>query len=168
MGVPAAANVVAALPTIALSGPSGADAAPPPQVTPQDLPPCRVPRPAPGRGAGRRGRLSARPAGRAAVAEWAAQFHQRYLDLSPIAEHFWVPTTPEEQPVVPLGTIVSGRPDGWDRKGHPDGPELDGIPDLISGPLQGWLVDEPHYGLYYFKHIIGDLDVDPATIETPH
>jgi hypothetical protein len=102
------------------------------------------------------------------LAEWAAQFHRRYLDLSSIAEHFWVPTTPEEQPVVSLGTIVSGRPSGWDRQGHPDGPELDGIPDIVSGPLQGWLVDEPDHGLYYFKHIVAGLDVDPATIETPH
>jgi PD-(D/E)XK nuclease superfamily len=102
------------------------------------------------------------------LAEWAAQFHRRYLDLSSIAEHFWVPTTPEEQPVVPLGTIVSGRPSGWDRKGHPDGPGLDGIPDIVSGPLQGWLVDEPDHGLHYFKHIVAGLDVDPATIETPH
>jgi hypothetical protein len=100
------------------------------------------------------------------LAGWAAQFRRRYLDLSPIADHFAVPTTPEGQPVVPLGTVVSARPSGWDRKGHPDGPQLDGIPEIVSGPLQGWLVDERDHGRYYFKHVVGGLDVDPATIET--
>jgi len=70
---------------------------------------------------------------------WAAQFQERYLDLSPIADHFAVPTTPKGQPVVPLGTVVSARPSGWVRKGHPDGPQLDGIPDVVSGPYgDGW------------------------------
>ena len=100
------------------------------------------------------------------LAEWAAQFRQRYLDLSPITEHFRVPTTPEDQPVVPVGTIVSGRPNGWDRKGDPDGPELDDIPDVISGPLQGRLVNEPDHGPCHFKHTVNGLEVDPATIET--
>jgi hypothetical protein len=95
-----------------------------------------------------------------------AQFRRRYLDLSPIAGHFPVPTTPQGQPVVPLGTVVSARPSGWDHKGHLDGPELGRIPYLISGPLQGWLIDERDHGRYYFKHIVGGLDVDPATIET--
>jgi hypothetical protein len=45
------------------------------------------------------------------LAEWAAQFRQRYLDLTPITEHFWVPAIPVDQPVVPVGTIVSGQPD---------------------------------------------------------
>jgi hypothetical protein len=68
-----------------------------------------------------------------------AQFRRRYLDLSPIADHFAVPTTPEGQPVVPLGTVVSARPSGWDRKGHLDGPQLDGIPEVVSGPYRdGW------------------------------
>ena len=58
------------------------------------------------------------------LAGWAAQFRRRYLDLSPIAGHFPVPTTPQGQPVVPLGTVVSARPSGWDHKGHLDGPEL--------------------------------------------
>jgi hypothetical protein len=100
------------------------------------------------------------------LAGWAAQFRRRYLELSPIADHFAVPTTPQDQPVVPLGTVVSARPSGWDHKGHRDGPELGGIPDLISGPLQGWLVEERDHGRYYFKHVVGGLDVDPATIET--
>jgi hypothetical protein len=100
------------------------------------------------------------------LAGWAAQFRRRYLDLSPIAGRFPVPTTPQGQPVVPLGTVVSARPSGWDHRGHPDGPQLDGIPDLISGPLQGWLVNERDHDRYYFKHVVGGLDVDPATIET--
>jgi PD-(D/E)XK nuclease superfamily len=100
------------------------------------------------------------------LAGWAAQFRRRYLDLSPLAGYFPVPTTPQDQPVVPLGTVVSARPSGWDHKGHPDGPQLDGIPEMVRGPLQGWLVDERDHGLYYFKHVVGGLDVDPATIET--
>jgi hypothetical protein len=100
------------------------------------------------------------------LAGWAAQFRRRYLELSPIADHFAVPTTPVGEPVVSLGTVVSATPSGWDHKGHPDGPQLDSIPDLISGPLQGWPVDEQDHGLYYFRHIVGGLDVDPATIET--
>jgi hypothetical protein len=73
------------------------------------------------------------------------------------------PTQQERNDV--LGTIISGRPDGWDRKRQPDGPELDDIPDVISGPLTGRLIDEPDHGLHYFQHVIGDLVVDPATIE---
>lgn len=48
------------------------------------------------------------------------------------------------------------------------GPEM---PERRSRPsgriLQGWLVEERDHGLYYFfKHVVGGLDVDPATIET--
>jgi len=100
-----------------------------------------------------------------ALAEWAVQFRRRYLDLSPLAHHVAVPAPPGDRPVVPLGTWVSGRPDGWDRKGQPDGPELTGIPDVVSGALRGWLVDEPDQGIYYFKHIVSGVDVDSTTIE---
>ena len=103
------------------------------------------------------------------LAEWAAQFRQRYLDLSPITEHFWVPATPEDQLVVPVGTIVSGRPDGWDRKGHPDGPELDDNPDVIettadpgTGHASASTIDEQVRRVAeHCRAVLGDLSLLP-------
>ena len=49
------------------------------------------------------------------------------------------------------GTVVSARPSGWNHKGHLDGPQLDGIREVVRGALQGWLVDERDHGRYYFS-----------------
>jgi hypothetical protein len=39
------------------------------------------------------------------LADWATRFRRRYLDLSPIAPHFPVPTIPEDQPMAPLDVV---------------------------------------------------------------
>lgn len=70
------------------------------------------------------------------------------------------------QPVVPLGTYVRAALAGWDegRRGFdsegPDYPTLEGCPRFVEGPLEGWYVES----LDYFKHCIGEFDIEEATI----
>ena len=77
------------------------------------------------------------------------------------------------EPVVPLGTRVRARPSGWDavqadsyEQSFEDGldilPTLEGVPEWIEGPLDGWAVTGSIRP--YFKHQVNGWDVDPFTI----
>jgi hypothetical protein len=70
------------------------------------------------------------------------------------------------EPVLPLGTRVRSRPSGWDSPDRDEaGPALEGIPEWISGELEGWPVEVSDQGIRYFKHIVAGVDIDPKTIE---
>src|SRR5262245_6452650 len=77
-------------------------------------------------------------------------------------------------PVVPLGTKVKARTAGWDdiqaddytssfEEGLDILPAGDGVPEFVTGELEGFLVEGTTP--VYFKHIVDGYDVDPETIE---
>lgn len=75
------------------------------------------------------------------------------------------------EPVVPLGTQVSGDVEGWgmDEEFVDDGtdpPALKDAPKTVTGALAGWpVVPDPGHGEAFFKHIIAGYDVYPDTIK---
>jgi hypothetical protein len=69
-------------------------------------------------------------------------------------------------PAFPQGTLVRGRPSGWNSPNRAEaGPSLEGYPEWIEGPLEGFAVEHPERGIWYFKHIVNGIDVDPDTLE---
>jgi hypothetical protein len=65
-----------------------------------------------------------------------------------------------DQPIIPLGTWVSGRCMGWeDQNDDPEAPT--GIPlEFVEGKLDGFYVQ----GLDYYKYIVAGYDVEPESI----